>query len=92
MKQKTCEIRKGEINMPQPRKLHIIKRRRGDGEGGMGTSNSSWVASVMLKSSSPAQELLGDVAWLPLLPPAQLDQARRRAGRLHRQLCADVFH
>lgn len=39
------------------------------------------------KSSSPAQELLGDVAWLL---PAQLDGVRRRAGRLHRQLCADV--
>lgn len=44
-----------------------------------------------LKSSSPAQELLGDVAWLLRLPPAQLDRARRRAGRLHRQLRADVF-
>ena len=44
-----------------------------------------------LKSSSPAQELLGDVAWLLRLPPTQLDWVRKRAGRLHSQLRADVF-
>lgn len=39
------------------------------------------------KSSSPAQELLGDVVWLP---PAQLDRARRRAGRLPGS-CVQMF-
>lgn len=79
--------------MPQPRKLHIIKRRRSDGEDGTGTSNSSWVALVPAEVILPSPGAAWGCCVAHAAPPAQLGQARRRrAGCLHRQLDAEVFH
>lgn len=52
--------------MLQPRKLHIIKRRRGDGEDGKGTSNSNWVALVLAEVIVPSP----GAAWGCRVAPA----------------------
>lgn len=52
--------------MLQPRKLYIIKRRRDDGEDGMGTSNSSWVALVLAEVIFPSP----GAAWRCRVAPA----------------------
>lgn len=78
--------------MSQPRKLHVIKGRWGDGEDGMGASNSSWVALVLAAVTLPRPGAAWGCRVGPAAPSSTAGSGEEEGWSLHRQLCADVFH